>query len=209
MTSPITTPVKTKMTSEEYRQLPESDVRMELIDGEIIVDGEIIAYGDMSMSPSPVDIHQFVASITHLYLGIKLGAWWLRYESDLHLEEGVVLRPDLFWVHPQSTTCHLVKNYWHGAPDLVIEILSPSTAKLDRGVKYQLYERHGVREYWLIDPTERVLEVYRLKDGQYVRLGFYEPGATFTSPVLALPIEVALLIDGVDGGVLPPLPTGG
>jgi len=54
-----------------------------------------------------------------------------------------------------------------GAPDLVVEILSPSTAKLDRGAKLQAYERAGVREYWIVDPDARVVEQYELVGGTF------------------------------------------
>lgn len=56
-----------------------------------------------------------------------------------------------------------------GAPDWVIEVLSPATAAKDQRQKRDLYERHGVREYWLVHPTDRVLILYRLKDGRYAK----------------------------------------
>ena len=54
-----------------------------------------------------------------------------------------------------------------GAPDMVIEILSPSTARNDRIIKYQLYEHAGVREYWIVDPDTRIVNVHLLEDGRY------------------------------------------
>ncbi|MEO0563414.1 MAG: Uma2 family endonuclease, partial [Chloroflexota bacterium] len=84
--------------------------------------------------------------------------------------------------------------YWHGAPDLVIEVLSPSTAARDRGVKFDHYETAGVREYWLIDPMGLFVEVYTLKDGTFERAGLYERGVSFQSAVLgkAVPVDVLL-----------------
>lgn len=61
-----------------------------------------------------------------------------------------------------------------GAPDWVVEVLSPSTAGHDQIRKLKLYERHGVREYWLIHPVDRVLTVYRLIDGEYGKPELYE-----------------------------------
>ncbi len=55
----------------------------------------------------------------------------------------------------------------YGAPDLIVEVLSPSTARRDRGDKKTLYEQHGVQEYWIISPDEKSVEVYLLKDGKY------------------------------------------
>jgi len=61
----------------------------------------------------------------------------------------------------------------HGAPDLVVEVLSPGTAKNDRGYKKDLYERTGVKEYWIVDPNVHSIESYLLSDGKYVLDGFY------------------------------------
>ncbi len=180
--------IATRMTAAAYRELPTGDKRTELIDGEFLV------------STSPVDRHQLVSINSVVYLGTRLGNRRLRYESDLYLTETDVPRPDIFWIHPQNTRCQLVAGYWHGTPDLVVEILSPSTTRLDRGKKYHLYERCGVPEYWIMDPDQRTLEVYTLKNGQYVRFGFYEPdeGVKFESPVTGIVVEVPALFDGVE-----------
>lgn len=61
----------------------------------------------------------------------------------------------------------------HGTPDLIVEVLSPSTAKNDRGCKKDLYERTGVKEYWIADPMMRSIEAYILSDGKYTLDGFY------------------------------------
>ena len=59
------------------------------------------------------------------------------------------------------------KNGIHGAPDLIVEVLSPSTAEHDIGYKKDLYEKYGVKEYWIVSQTERSIQVYLLKDGGY------------------------------------------
>ena len=61
----------------------------------------------------------------------------------------------------------------HGAPDLVVEVLSPSTGRYDRGRKKEIYERHGVREYWIVDPANRTVEQYVLESGAFVLHGYY------------------------------------
>ena len=61
----------------------------------------------------------------------------------------------------------------HGAPDLVVEVLSPSTGRYDRGHKMAVYERHGVREYWLVEPSARTVEQYVLEDGRFVLRDVY------------------------------------
>ena len=61
----------------------------------------------------------------------------------------------------------------HGAPDLIVEVLSPSTARYDRGHKRDVYEKHGVREYWLVNPMDRSVEQYALENGHFVLRGLY------------------------------------
>ena len=79
-----------------------------------------------------------------------------------------------------------------GAPDLVVEILSPGTASRDRVEKAHIYARHGVRHYWLADPDARALEVYELTGGQYRETARLAAGATFTTtlfPGLAISLS--------------------
>ena len=71
-----------------------------------------------------------------------------------------------------------------GAPDLVMEILSPSTARQDRFVKFRLYQRAGVREYWIIDPDGKTVQVYHLEDGIYIAADVYIDGAKIPVGVL-------------------------
>ena len=84
-----------------------------------------------------------------------------------------------------------------GAPDLVVEILSPSTAALDRGRKRALYARYGVRECWLLDDRQRVIEVYRLSSGSeiYHLATTFRPGDRATTPLIPdLALDLAALL---------------
>lgn len=74
-----------------------------------------------------------------------------------------------------------------GPPELIIEVLSPGTARArqDRGRKFKLYERFGVKEYWMIDPTGEYAEIWFLEGDRFVRLGVFGPEDTFNSPLLA------------------------
>jgi Uma2 family endonuclease len=83
-------------------------------------------------------------------------------EADERIDN--VVRPDVLVV---CDSTKLDRRGVRGAPDWVVEVWSPSTASHDQIKKRQLYERHGVREYWLIHPIDRVLTVYRLIDGEY------------------------------------------
>src|SRR5690606_20207514 len=116
-----------------------------------------------------------------------------------YLNEANVVQPDMFWISDENDRCYLVDGkYWRGAPDLVIEILSPGTTRRDRDVKYALYEQHGVREYWLVDAEERYIDVYRLDDGgQFTRQGVYGGGDTFASPLFpGVTLDATALLNG-------------
>ena len=93
------------------------------------------------------------------------------FERDGEAPEDVdtMVEPDI------SVVCDgdkLDKHGCKGAPDLVIEILSPSTRRHDRLTKYNLYQRAGVREYWIVDPTDKSVQVFTLEDGRYAAKDF-------------------------------------
>lgn len=167
------------MTAEEYFELPETNEIEELLDGEYIV------------SPPPTITHQFVVGNAFFFLRTSaaqgqtvLSPAAIRFEAD-H-----VLEPDLFWIRPDGDCQPINNRYWEGAPDLVIEVLSPSTAKRDRGIKFDTYERHGIREYWLVDLDAQFVEVYRHEAGNFKRVGVYGVEQKFTSTPLGVEVEV-------------------
>ena len=100
-----------------------------------------------------------------------------------------VLEPDFLWVAPESTVIY-ERARLVGAPDLIIEILSPSTGKLDKTTKFDIYERSGVKEYWIADPDYGVIEIYALRDGSYTRHGAYGEGDSFESPILGVTVAL-------------------
>ncbi len=83
---------------------------------------------------------------------------------DLYLSEKDRVIPDMMVVCNSDI---IKKDGVHGAPDLIVEVLSPSTAKRDRGYKKDLYERSGIKEYWIVDPENRSIEVYLLRKNRY------------------------------------------
>jgi Uma2 family endonuclease len=185
---------KVRMTTEEYMALPESNLHTELIDGELIV-----YEGKDGMTPAPRDIHQQTSSVLFVFLAQHLPPQELRAApTDVHLDDGTVVQPDIFWASAESDQCVVHDDgYLHGAPDFIVEILSPTTIKRDRGVKFDLYEKHGVREYWLVDPDGGYVEVYRLVEGVLTRQGLFTEGQQFTSPVLG---EKSVAVDSLLGG---------
>lgn len=171
-------PTKTRVTFEEYAALPETNQRVELIDGEIV--------RETIIKTSP-HVHQEVSERTHGFLMNLLNVGKLYVMPiTLHFDDGNSFEPDLFWVSPENTHCFLEDNgrYWHGGPDLVVEILSPSTASDDRGIKYETYEKYGVREYWLVEPDAKFVEVYRYENDRFERQGVFKPNQPFVSAVL-------------------------
>ena len=177
----VNRPPKIKMTAEEYFALPETSRRQELING------ELITYGDDPITPVPKDIHQEITMLLLAALMQHLPARELRTApTDVHIDGVSVIQPDIFWVNPQSGQCVRGEDgYLHGAPDFIVEILSPATAKQDKSTKYDLYEQHGVREYWIVDGAMKLVEVYTRDEDKFTRHGVYGLGDTFVSPVLS------------------------
>ncbi|GIK66533.1 MAG: restriction endonuclease [Chloroflexota bacterium] len=168
-----------RITIAEYQMLPETNLPMQLIDGEVI------------MAPSPEFPHQkTVTKLTLTVGGIVNGGELCIAPMDVYLDEINAVQPDLFWVSAENDHCKLVEGYWYGAPDFVIEVLSPSTARLDRSKKFKLYEKYGVCEYWMVDPAAQFIEVWQLVDQKFVQLGVFGPDEQFQSAVLGQVIEL-------------------
>jgi len=93
------------------------------------------------------------------------------------------VQPDLVFVAREHLDI-VKEKYVEGAPDLVIEVLSPSNWLDDRRIKYEVYAEAGVREYWIVDPDRRTIEVFVLLDGQYALEGRFGAGERARSRVL-------------------------
>ena len=140
-----------------------------------------LIYGYPYMMSPPLRIHQKVSGALFRQLanyldGKKCEVYSAPFGVRLFEEEGdrpedvnTVVEPDLVVVcDPGKLDDYGCK----GAPDLVIEILSPSTRRHDRLTKYNLYQRAGVREYWIVDPTDKSVQVFTLEDGRYAAKDF-------------------------------------
>lgn len=159
----------------DLERWPEDGRRYELYDGEVYV------------VPSPIPLHQMVSARLHLALDDYTrthGGIVLYAPLDIVLTDFDVVQPDLLLFVRERQ--HLVdpRNVTRHAPDLAIEILSPSTAGNDRGRKMQLLARHRVREYWLVDPDAVAIEVYRLAESRFVLSSRAEDVAVLDSPLL-------------------------
>jgi Uma2 family endonuclease len=152
---------------------------------------EIIEGVEIPM-PSPRPLHQRISMrLSYLLHGLveshHLGEVQAA-PSEIRFDEDNLLQPDLFFIARQGSKCHWnpLDDQWQGAPDLCIEILSPSTTKNDRGVKFRLYERFGVGEYWIVDPAARAVEVYQLEGDRYTLTGVYQGEDKIISAALPL-----------------------
>ncbi|MCO5170797.1 MAG: Uma2 family endonuclease [Planctomycetes bacterium] len=144
-----------EFTVDDYRSLPETGPRHQLIEGELV-----------RTTPAPSRRHQdLVWELGGRLRGFVRGGA-LGYVGgsplDVYLSQHDVLQPDLLFVSSARLE-RVAHDGVHGAPDLVIEVLSPGTRHLDLGAKKRLYARHGVREYWVVDPQDETLTCYDLE----------------------------------------------
>ena len=165
---------KTKFTYEDYKNTPE-DERYELIDGELI------------LAAAPKEAHQR----TDMKLGWRFGSHvetndlGAVYSApfDVYLSETIVVQPDLLFISKDRLDIITEANV-QGAPDLVVEILSPSTASVDWNRKRELYAEYGVKEYWIVAPEVRLVWLLLPRDGALDVAGVYGGDQTVASTVL-------------------------
>ena len=173
--------------------------RWELIDGEAY-----LLQGAVGLAPAPLRQHQrlSLALAAQLYLYLKDkpckvydAPFDVRLSSEAQASDNyadTVVQPDIVVVCDKSK---LDERGCNGAPDLVIEITSPSTARMDLTIKFDLYEKHGVKEYWIIHPAEKTVMVFKLQEnGRYGVPDRYAESGTVPVPLLGdLVIDLAEL----------------
>ena len=147
--------------SETYGNLAyKEEPRTELIDGKLV------------MLAAPTTNHDAVAGAIYYsfynYLRGKLCRVFIS-DTAVYLDDGEEYQPDVKVVCDRSK---IQRDGIHGAPDLVVEVLSPSTARYDKGHKMQVYERCGVKEYWIVDTKSRSIEQYVLENGKFILRGY-------------------------------------
>jgi Uma2 family endonuclease len=162
-------------TVEDYMQLP-GDQRYELLEGELV------------MTPAPTSRHQQIllrlAATLHGFTYDRgLGAVYPA-PTDVVLSPKTVLQPDLLFVRRDRQSIVDPEGPVNGAPDLVLEILSPSTAKRDLEEKRQIYSQHGVKEYWIVDPAVKNVEVLTQQGAGLETWQRFTHDTTLTSPLL-------------------------
>ncbi len=170
-----------RYTTEDYKRLVEGDPH-QLINGDLIMREASPTYGHQGLLR---DV--FMQIVNHLRdnpVGEALCA-----PIDVYLDEHNVLQPDIVFVANDGSAIAR-KDGFHGAPDMIIEILSPSTSYYDLTVKKGIYEKHGVREYWIIDPSDGTVIGFKYIDGNFHE--FFTGKDVFSSEVLNIEISLTL-----------------
>ena len=182
-----------KFTYADFLHFPDDGKRHEIIDGEHYV------------TPSPNIKHQRVAGNLHALLwlhlkGHSLGSVFTA-PLDVVLSDLDVVEPDLLYISHERASV-LTAQHVRGAPDLVVEILSPGTRRVDEITKRRLYERSNVREYWVVDPELDTIKIYRRAEESFVRVAelSVEHGDTLTTPLLP---ELAIPLADVFASPMP------
>ena len=176
-------PDRRRMTYQDLLALPDDGLRHELIDGEHFV------------TPSPAskhqiilgNLHRLIATHTHVTKsGITLFAPY-----DIVFSDYDVVEPDLMYFSRERYAEVVTEKNAQGPPNLVVEILSPGTRRRDEGLKRRLYERMGVDEYWIVDPSAENVRVYRGPSGAYGTTRFSRNDAIVTDLLPGLEISLA------------------
>ena len=179
----------TKLTYEDYLTFPDDGKRHEIVDGEHFV------------TPAPNLKHQAISMNLSVILKVFLDTHPLgrvfAAPADVVLSEIDVVEPDLFFVS-SARQDRLTKANVQGAPDLVIEILSPSTRRTDEITKRKRYEHFDVREYWIVDPELETVKVLRRTEKGLERVAELsrEEGGLLDTPLLTgLSIPLARIFE--------------
>ena len=177
-------------TYETYAALPDDGNRYEVIDGVLEL-----------MSPGPTTSHQSILVELIDVLRQSCKSDYLIYFAplDVILSDTNVVQPDAIMIHRSRK--HIVTSRGvEGPPDLAVEVLSPSSRKRDRLKKRAVYEKHGVPEYWIVDPEARTLEQFHLdENGKYELIQLYENDEQVVSSKLSC---VSFAVSGLFADVL-------
>ena len=182
-------PSHKRWTAAEWRDLPDDRNRYEIIDGELLV------------TPAPSWGHQYLAGhlyvLIYTYLGVHKAGKVLHSPADVEFSDDTVVQPDIFVAplvdgRPPRSWTEL------GRLLLAIEVLSPSTARVDRTIKRIRYQRAGIPEYWIVDGDARVVERWRPEDERPEIISEkleWQPDAAFPALMIDLPTLFASVFE--------------
>jgi Uma2 family endonuclease len=179
----MSAPVATGLTYDDLASFPDDHLRRELIDGELFV------------TPSPIRAHQWaVVTIAQRLKNHADEHGGVVYPApmDVVFSPSTVVEPDVVFLGPERSAALTDDRFVDVVPDLVVEVSSPSTRRLDLIKKRSLYEREGVPEYWFVDLEAQLVDVHRLDaTGYYGAPATHGPGDTLAplaAPELRLPV---------------------
>lgn len=173
------------VSDKEPKKQP-SDVREQMETYNEFERYEMIDFIKYEMKPAPTFDHQkMLGNLNHIVRGTCHPDGEVVFAPvDVYLDQGNLLQPDLIFILHEHMG--IVRNgRIEGAPDLVAEILSPSTSANDKKRKKAQYERFGVKEYWIVDPVHRTVDQFVLTDSKYELRDTYVPGDVLTSPLFS------------------------
>jgi Uma2 family endonuclease len=161
---------------------------------------EIIGGVRYELKPSPVLSHQML--VTRIWHSIESrchpDGLAVTAPMDVHLDETNTVQPDVIFISNENMGIIQNGNIY-GSPNLVVEILSPSTGLKDKTLKKTLYETFGIQEYWIVDGTYSTIDQLVLQGGKYALHATCGPEDTLTSPLLAcVSLDVGKLFESMD-----------
>lgn len=172
-----TTPAQGEWTYADYLALPDDGTRYEIIEGVLYVVNAPSSDHQTAVTEVSAELRNFVK---RQQLGRVLIA-----PFEVHLSSrNRPVQPDVLFIRAERWPDESI-SYYEGSPDLVVEVISPSSVRMDRVVKFTAYEATGVPEYWIINPHTRTIEVFTLSSGEYALLGEYTGDEVVQSAVLA------------------------
>jgi Uma2 family endonuclease len=185
--APLVGPPQGRWTYADYAALPDDGNRYEIIAG--------VLY----MTPAPGTGHQSVSArlVTFLVTHVEFAGLGRVFAApvDVELAPDTVVQPDIV-VILSANLDRITPSRIIGAPDLVVEILSPGTAGYDRREKQDAYARAGVGEYWIVDPGAQTVELLTLEQGGYRSHGVFRGQARLPSSVVTLPVPIERFFQG-------------
>ena len=144
---------------------------MEILNERLLYPSYEIIGGEKIMAPAANPTHGSIIGRLYAFLFSYLDAKNAGYafvdDVDVYLPQGPLFKPDLIVVLEKNSSIIDWNKGIYGAPDMLVEVLSYSTRRKDFTIKKNTYEASGVREYWIVDPWARIIDVYLLRDGKY------------------------------------------
>jgi len=185
--APLVGPPQGRWTYADYAALPDDGNRYEIIAGVLYT------------TPAPGAGHQSVSArlVTFLVTHVEFAGLGRVFAApvDVELAPDTVVQPDIV-VILSANLDRITPSRIIGAPDLVVEILSPGTAGYDRREKQDAYARAGVGEYWIVDPGAQTVELLTLEQGGYRSHGVFRGQARLPSSVVTLPVPIERFFQG-------------